>query len=173
VVQGPRPRGRIGLEAPQVGCQAAGLRNELRVAAGVVDRGEDLRPIAHDARIGHEALDVTVIEVGDGRRVEPGERTPEVRALAEDREPAQSGLEALEAQLLEEPVVVLDWAAPLLVVVGDVQRVVARPPAARPSVEAFDDALGHRGRLLHRFHLPGSYDVILTAPVRIAREIGR
>ena len=50
-------------------------------------------------------------------RVEPGEHLAEPRALAQDRDPRQPRLEALEAHLLEERAVAVERAAPLLVVV--------------------------------------------------------
>ena len=84
--------------------------------------------------VAEQPLDVRRTELGDGVDVELGERTPEVLTLAQDRQPRQTGLEALEAQLLEQPGVVGDAAAPLVVVVVDVQRVVAAPPAPRHAV---------------------------------------
>ena len=54
--------------------------------------------------------------------IEPGERAAERLPLAEDCEPRQPGLEPLEANLLEQPHVVRDREAPLLVVVADVLR---------------------------------------------------
>ena len=50
-------------------------------------------------------------------------------ALAEDREPAQAGLEALEADLLEQAPIVADREAPFAIVIVDVERVAAGPPA--------------------------------------------
>ncbi len=53
--------------------------------------------------------------------------------LAQDRDPREARLESLEADLLEEPSIVGDRKSPFVVVVGDVQRIVAAPcaPARR------------------------------------------
>ena len=80
--------------------------------------------------------------------IEAGEGPPEALPLAEDRQPRQPGLEALEADLLVEPHVVDHRAAPLVVVVRLVVRRRNAPPAAGPAVVARDDAdlgpVGHR-----------------------------
>src|SRR5690606_27014947 len=85
----------------------------------------------HDARILQESLDVVVAESSHQLEVEPDERTPEVVALVQDGQPAKARLEALEADLLEQPPVVVDRKPPLVVVVVDVALVGATPPAAR------------------------------------------
>jgi hypothetical protein len=59
------------------------------------------------------ALDARGREAGDRLVIEPGERRPERLPLAQDRQPAQSRLEAFEADLLEQPVIVGDRPAPL------------------------------------------------------------
>src|SRR4029079_11103357 len=80
-----------------------------------------------------------------------GEDLAEALPLAEDRDPGQAGLEAFEAQLLEQPRVGVDRAAPLVVVVRPVEGVVARPPAPDGAVVVADQALGQRGRCtVHR-----------------------
>src|ERR1700740_3263649 len=56
-------------------------------------------------------------------------RAPVIRALREDGVPRQPGLRAFQDEELEELAVVPDRHAPLLVVVGDGER-MARPGAA-------------------------------------------
>jgi hypothetical protein len=85
--------------------------------------------MADDRGIGEQALDVAFVERGDTIGVEALERRAKALALAQDRQPAEAGLEALEAQPLVEPALVADGAAPLLIVVGDVERVGRRPTA--------------------------------------------
>src|SRR5690606_26003970 len=63
-------------------------------------------------------------------RVEAGEGGAERLTLAEDGEPGEAGLEALQADLLEEAGVVGDRPAPLGVVVLPVQGVGGGPGAA-------------------------------------------
>jgi hypothetical protein len=68
-------------------------------------------------------------ELGDALRVEALERGAEGLALAQDRQPAEAGLEPFEAEPLVEPALVADGAAPFLIVVGDVERVRGLPTA--------------------------------------------
>ena len=81
---------------------------------------------------------VGVVEVGDKYRVESGEGTSEGFALSENRDPGQTRLEALEGKPFEQGAVVGDWRAPLVVVVGEHERVgrcvPVRPPAAQSLV---------------------------------------
>jgi hypothetical protein len=58
--------------------------------------------VADDAGIVQQALDVPAGEAGDGVVVEAGEGGAEVLSLGQDGPPAQPGLEALQAQLLEQ-----------------------------------------------------------------------
>src|SRR5207237_10376317 len=85
-----------------------------------------------DAGIRHEARNVGVPELRHLRVLEIGKGGAEVLALAQDRQPAEPRHEALQAELLEQPAVVLDRTAPLLVVVGEIDRVRGAPPAAGP-----------------------------------------
>ena len=86
--------------------------------------------------------DVRGTEGGDGLRVEAGEGPAVALALAEDGEPAQPGLSALEHQELEEQPVVVHRHAPLLVVVGVEEGLVAHPGAAHGRCqEAREDSL--------------------------------
>src|SRR4030095_3844637 len=77
-----------------------------------------------------EALHVALAEARHFLGVEAGERAPEILALAQDGDPAQARLHALEDQEREEPRVVVDRHAPLGVVVFAVERVLAAPGAA-------------------------------------------
>ena len=83
-----------------------------------------------DPGVVEEADDVAVAEGGDLLRFEPGERPPERVALAEDREPRQSRLEALQAEFLVDAAVVGQRPAPLVVVVGLVLGRAAGPGTA-------------------------------------------
>ena len=77
-----------------------------------------------------------VAEVGDPVELETGEGLAEILALAQDRQPRQAGLEAFEADLLEQAVVVGDRPAPFMVVIVQIVRQVAVPEAARRAVRA-------------------------------------
>jgi hypothetical protein len=76
--------------------------------------------MAHDRGVAEQPLDVPGAEPRDGLEVEAGERAPEALPLAQDRQPGEPGLEALEAELLEQPAVVVDREAPFGVVVRPV-----------------------------------------------------
>ncbi len=101
--------------------------------------GLDLAAVADDARVAEQPLDVARAHPRHAVEVEAVERVAERFALAQDREPGEPRLEPFEADLLEEAPVFADRKAPLLVVVGDVQRIVAAPRAAA----GFDRARGH------------------------------
>ena len=95
-----------------------------------------------DPRVSQQPVDIGGIVAGDLRGIEAVEGASEVVALAQDRQPRQARLEALEAQLLEQPPIVVDRMAPLVVVVRAIQRVAGRPPAAGLAVVADDEAFG-------------------------------
>ena len=109
------------------------LVDELDAPGGVVDGRLDLPAVSHDRRVAEQPLDVRGAEAGHGTEVEAGECTAEPLALAEDRQPAEPGLEPLQAQLLEQAHVVVDGEAPLRVVVADVvRRARHRPRSSAP-----------------------------------------
>ena len=95
----------------------------------VRDRRLDLAAMADDRGVRQQPLDVALAERGDTIGLEARECGPEALALAQDRQPGEAGLEALEAEPLVEAALVADRAAPLLVVVG-VVPLVGRFPAA-------------------------------------------
>ena len=67
---------------------------------------------------------------GHASRVEAVVGSPVAVPTAQDGGPGQARLGAFQAEHLEEPPFVMDGSAPLLIVVGDHERVVARPAAA-------------------------------------------
>lgn len=119
-----RARLRVRLEAPDEGGERTLGGDQVDRAARVVDRRFDLAAVAHDAGIAEEARDVALAEGRDPVEVEARKGGTEVLALAQDRQPRQAGLEALEADLLEQPDIVGDRTAPFAVVVDGV---VGRP----------------------------------------------
>src|SRR5262249_12388312 len=96
---------------------------------GVGDGGLDLAAVADDPGIAEQSLDVALVEASDALGIEAGKGAAERLALAENRDPGEPRLESLEAQALVETALVAHRPPPLLVVVGDVER-VARGPAA-------------------------------------------
>ena len=88
-------------------------------------------------------LHVAVVESRHLCDIELGERSPKVLALAQDRQPRQPRLEPLQAQLLEQPPIVVDRPPPLVIVIGDVIGEVAGPPAPGAAVVPDDEPIGH------------------------------
>ena len=82
-----------------------------------------------DAGVSNETRNVCIVECGDTLHVKASKGPPEVLPLAQNREPTQPSLKTFEANLFKQPCVVVHGATPLVIVVGDVQRVVTTPPA--------------------------------------------
>src|SRR5215203_297116 len=101
-------------------------------AARAGNGAEDFLPVADDAGIAHQRLDVLGAEGRDHGRIEAGKGAAEILALPQDRDPGQPGLEAVEDQLLKQ----------LTVVIGDIELVRARPPAAALTVGMMDESVG-------------------------------
>src|SRR2546430_11504462 len=118
----------LWLEAPYVGGEAAELIHQIGVAAGVVDRRVDLRPVADDARVSHQSGRVAGAEAGDRLGLESAKRGAKVLPLAQDGHPAEPRHEAFEAELLEQPPIVKHRPAPLGVVISAVEGGRIAPP---------------------------------------------
>ncbi len=118
-------------EAPEEAVEALARLDRLP-GAGVGHGGLDLAAMAHDAGVGEGARHLRLAPAGEARGVEAVERGAEVLALPQDRQPAQPGLEAVEHELGEQRPAVGLGPAPLVVVIGDVERVGAAPRAALP-----------------------------------------
>jgi hypothetical protein len=104
---------------PDVAIEAAELFLDLEECLGVGDGRGDLEPVAHNAGIVHEPLDLVRIEARDLRRIKAVECLAIRLALVEDRGPAQTGLGPFKNQELEEHSVVVLRNSPFFVVVGD------------------------------------------------------
>src|SRR5882724_2728230 len=102
---------------------------ERERAARIGDRCLDLAAVPDDAGVQEQSLDVTLAEAGNVLRVEAGERSPEILALAQNRQPGEAGLKAFEAEALEQPAFVGDRSPPFLIVVREIRRVAGNPTA--------------------------------------------
>src|SRR5665647_1301383 len=76
-----------------------------------------------------QACGVRIAKACDQRQVEVRERGTERRALAQDGDPGQPGLEALERDALEQLAVAVDCHPPLVVVVRLVERIAVAEAA--------------------------------------------
>src|SRR5438309_10032634 len=88
VVEASRQRRR--LEAPHVGSETPKLSLQLAASASVVDRGGDLRGVAHDPLVVEQPLLVGTTESRYRVWSELGEGGTKVLALTKDRQPAQT-----------------------------------------------------------------------------------
>ena len=134
---------RVGGVALDERVERARFGAQLDGTAGVVEDGFDLAAVADDAGIGQQPGDVVGAESTQGLGVEVREGAAEVFALAENGQPGEAGLEAFEAELLEQVALVAGRPAPLVIVIGHVERVVAAPGAADHAVRAGTQALRH------------------------------
>ena len=75
------------------------------------------------ALVAEQAFDVALPEPGDGVRIEVPARAPVAGSFAQDRDPAESCLSALETQNLKERSIIVNRNAPLLVR----RTIIARP----------------------------------------------
>ncbi len=81
--------------------QRALFNDELDRALGVVDHRLDLAAVTDDAGVVEQAGYVTLAEARHDGEIEAGEGAAKGIPLAQDGQPRKTGLEALEAQLLE------------------------------------------------------------------------
>src|SRR5665213_166679 len=129
---------------PQEGGKSRAAVHDIEVSARRIDRAFDLGAIAHNAGVLHQPFDFLRRVARDLFRIEFAEGAAEVFALAQNRDPRQPGLEAVEHQLLVERAVIPLGHAPFFVVIGDVKRIGAGPGAAcKPvgvDVPEWDDA---------------------------------
>jgi hypothetical protein len=116
----------------------AALIRKVEHDPGQRHRRLDLGPVADDAGILHQRVLFLVAPAHDFVRIEAVERFAEGRALAQDGDPREAGLEAVQHEFLEHRPVVVFGNAPFLVVIGDVEWIDAWPRTARQSVGALD-----------------------------------
>ncbi|MNT43495.1 hypothetical protein D3C72_1799710 [compost metagenome] len=128
---------------PQPAGQRTGFVGQFASAPGVVDGGQDLGAIAHDARVAHQALDVGVGVARHAFEIEVVEGLAERLALAQDGDPRHPCLEAFQADLFVQPAVVPHRPAPFMVVVVGHGRL---PEATRQALAVQDQT----GRLPRR-----------------------
>src|SRR5690606_24215763 len=117
-------------EAPQERREAAELLLHRDRGARVVDRGLDLHAVADDAGVREELLDAAGRVARDPGDIEVVERLPVAVALPEDGDPGEPRLRTFQGEHLEEVAVVVRRDAPLLIVIGDVERIRPRPLAS-------------------------------------------
>src|SRR5262249_28339819 len=108
-------------EPPDVRVEAAVLALDRQEWPCIGDRRLDLRAVADDPGVVHEAADSRGGIAGDFLGVERVEGLPIGSPLFQNRRPAQSGLSALEDQELEQQTVPMNRHAPLSIVIGSLE----------------------------------------------------
>jgi hypothetical protein len=84
-----------------------------------------------DAGIVDQPLDIARVKAGHLLGIKVGKGAAKGFALVQNRQPAQAGLKAFEADLLEQPAFVVHRKTPFAVVVVAVDRRCLAPGAAR------------------------------------------
>lgn len=143
------PAGGLWFMAPEVGRQRAKLVAQHPSALRVVDDGSDLARVAHDARVAQQTRHVGGVEGGQPIHVELAKGAPEGLALVQDGQPAQAGLEAFEADLLEQAPVIGHRKAPLVIMVVLVGGRGLAPRAAHRMRVAGEQTVGQGGGCGH------------------------
>ena len=93
--------------------------------AGIIQQGTDLF-----GRVADDFFSIETIKNG-----------AKMIALPKDRDPRQACLKAVQHKLFEQSAVIIFGDAPILIVIGDIERINARPRAANFTVRMFYDAL--------------------------------
>ena len=117
-------------EAPDIFIEGGEFFLDEEEGLCVCDRGRYFESVADDGFILEEREEFGLGIRGNFLRVEVIEGAAEGVAFIEDAFPGESGLEGFEEEEFEEFGVVMDWAAPFCVVVGDVEWVVEIAPGA-------------------------------------------
>ena len=117
-------------ETAEIRTKTAELLLNGEKTPSIGNRGVDFQPIANDARIVHQAFDISIVELRNFLCVEFRKRFSIVFSFAEDCDPTQPRLGTFEDEELEHLPVVFDESAPFFVVIFDVQRIIAAPVAS-------------------------------------------
>ena len=117
-------------EGPDVGVEGARFSLDLNKAFRIGDRRGNLSAMSDDARIRQKGVDSVLVEARDLDRVESREGLAKRLALIEHAFPREPRLKGLEDEQFEELPFVMHRYAPLLVMIGDVERIVQIAPMA-------------------------------------------
>src|SRR5262249_11178032 len=110
-------------EIPQQPREAWSLLHDVKPGARRQYGAVDLRAVANNALVLHQALDLLGRITSDLCGLEVAEGSTKVLALAQDGDPGQSGLETIEHELLVECTIIELRNAPFIVVIGYVERI--------------------------------------------------
>src|SRR5690606_19439517 len=132
-----RQPGGVRLVTPDEGGQRAFPLDEFAGASRVVDDGLDLAAVADDAFVIEQPVDVALGEARYPIEIETMKRHAEILALGKDGSPAQTRLEGLQADFLEQAAIIVDRKAPFRVVVIEELGSRRAPAAARLAIRTY------------------------------------
>ncbi len=152
--QRPPPQDLAVGESPYIGGESARPVGNLEKRLGIADESLDFQAIPDDSSVEQQAMELTRAIVGDFFRIEIVECSPVIFPLAQDGEPTESCLGALQTKHFEQASILADRNTPFLIVVRDVQRIRGAPSAAQPPIGVPDDPgwlaqrrFGHSSRI--------------------------
>src|SRR5262249_28697748 len=150
-------------EVPQE-CRQRRVVHEFQYRARIVDGGFNLEPIAHDPGVGHQPGNVFGAIAGDAFGGEAVERTPEIVALFQDRQPREASLEALPHELFKQAPVVWLRHTPFLVVVAGVNGLGDADPRTALKLRRRHDAPLPAAGASSKFAQSGLRSAMATSP---------
>src|SRR6201999_1448070 len=122
-------RSAIDMLPDHVAETAGFLFLDLEPELGAFDGSLDLGAAANDALILQQAIDVARAVSRDLFWREIVEGFAEIVPLAQNGDPGQAGLESIQHQLFIQRAGIIFRHAPFLVMIGEIKRILARPPA--------------------------------------------
>lgn len=104
-------------EAPEISIEAAELVGNREQPSRVPDGGRDFGSISDDPGQLQQTLDVVTGHGGYLRRIESTKRLPQRFSLIQNNGPAETRLEAIQDEILEQLGVIVEWNPPFTVVI--------------------------------------------------------
>lgn len=129
----PRPICAPGIQrlaigkSPDISVERAELVTDVDKSPGVVDRRRDFQPVADNAGISKQTPGIAIGIARDLFPIPLAERPAKIFATPENGDPAQSGLEPFQNEHFEKLFVVMHRNAPLVVMIGAVERIGPGP----------------------------------------------
>ena len=120
---------RVRFVTPDEGRQRAFLFDEFLRPSSIVDDRLDLAAMANYAFIHEQPIDVAPAEARYPVKIKIMKRCAKVFALGEDGAPAQAGLNTLQAQFLEQAMIITDRETPFAIVIVEKFRCGTAPAA--------------------------------------------
>lgn len=117
-------------ETPGIFCKASEFFLDDEKDLSVTDSRSYLQAVADDANVFDETVDISSSESSNLFWIKTSEGFPISLTPLQDRFPRESGLSTFEDEELEEDVVVSNGAAPFLVMIGGIEFISVRDPAA-------------------------------------------